>query len=406
MLSQFSVKNFKSIKNWVTLDMQAVSISEHKNSLIKDNDELFIPASVIYGPNGGGKSNILEAIKVLQYKIITPILATKNQDLYATALFNNYSYKPFAFDDTSKNNPVETEIFFRTKFAEYRYKLAFNQDEILSESLDMIKFSTKRQSALFSRDNNAVSIFNALKNIKLNTDISSDLPFLSYLALNIMNNETVSDVINFFLQELICYDLVAYYNKESFNVFENEKVKKLLLQLFKKVDIDINNYRLEKSGNFVEVYTEHLLNSKKHELNMKDESSGTQKIFKLLPVVISSLNTGKTLVVDELDAKLHPKLLKYIIQMFTDRQINKNGAQLIFTSHDLSTMNNDVFRRDEIWFIAKGNNQDSQLYSLVELKDDKGNKIRKDELYSRQYLKGKYGADPYLQKIVSWDYND
>ena len=328
--------------------MQAVSISEHKNSLIKDNDELFIPASVIYGPNGGGKSNILEAIKVLQYKIITPILATKNQDLYATALFNNYSYKPFAFDDTSKNNPVETEIFFRTKFAEYRYKLAFNQDEILSESLDMIKFSTKRQSALFSRDNNAVSIFNALKNIKLNTDISSDLPFLSYLALNIMNNETVSDVINFFLQELICYDLVAYYNKESFNVFENEKVKKLLLQLFKKVDIDINNYRLEKSGNFVEVYTEHLLNSKKHELNMKDESSGTQKIFKLLPVVISSLNTGKTLVVDELDAKLHPKLLKYIIQMFTDRQINKNGAQLIFTSHDLSTMNNDVFRRDEI----------------------------------------------------------
>ena len=80
----------------------------------------------------------------------------------------------------------------------------------------------------------------------------------------------------------------------------------------------------------------------------------------------------------------------------------RNGAQLIFTSHDLSTMNNEVFRRDEIWFVAKGNNQNSKLYSLVEFKTKNGEVVRKDAKYDKQYLEGKYGADPYLRKIIDW----
>ena len=80
--------------------------------------------------------------------------------------------------------------------------------------------------------------------------------------------------------------------------------------------------------------------------------------------------------------------------------INKHGAQLIFTSHDLSTMNNEVFRRDEIWFVAKGNNQNSKLYSLVEFKTGNGEVVRKDAKYDKQYLEGKYGADPYLKNVV------
>jgi len=93
-----------------------------------------------------------------------------------------------------------------------------------------------------------------------------------------------------------------------------------------------------------------------------DESRGTKKIFGLLPFIAKSLLMGTTLVIDELDAKIHPVLLKHIIMMFNDMAINKNGAQLIFTSHDLSTMNSDVFRRDEIWFVAKGNCQKVMIY--------------------------------------------
>ena len=108
------------------------------------------------------------------------------------------------------------------------------------------------------------------------------------------------------------------------------------------------------------------------------------------------------MVIDELDAKIHPVLLRYIIMMFSNMSINKKKAQLIFTSHDLSTMNSEVFRRDEIWFVAKGNSQNSQLYSLVEFKNEKGESVRKDAKFDKQYLEGKYGADPYLKRIIDW----
>ena len=135
---------------------------------------------------------------------------------------------------------------------------------------------------------------------------------------------------------------------------------------------------------------------------MFDESSGTKKIFGLLPFIAESLLHGTTLIIDELDAKIHPVLLKYLIMTFSDMKKNKKGAQLIFTSHDLSTMNNDVFRRDEIWFAAKGNHQNSKLYSLVEFKNGNGETVRKDARFDKQYLEGKYGADPYLKKIIDW----
>lgn len=138
------------------------------------------------------------------------------------------------------------------------------------------------------------------------------------------------------------------------------------------------------------------------ELNLFDESSGTKKLFGLMPFIADSLLSGATLVIDELDAKIHPVLLRHIIMMFNDMNINKKKAQLIFTSHDLSTMNSEVFRRDEIWFVAKGNAQNSQLYSLVEFKNEKGESVRKDAKFDKQYLEGKYGADPYLRRIIDW----
>ena len=125
-------------------------------------------------------------------------------------------------------------------------------------------------------------------------------------------------------------------------------------------------------------------------------------MFGLLPFIANSLVSGTTLVIDELDAKIHPLLLRYIIMMFNDMKINQYGAQLIFTSHDLFTMNSEIFRRDEIWFVAKGNQQNSKLYSLVEFKNEKGESVRKDAKFDKQYLEGKYGADPYLRKIIDW----
>ena len=168
-------------------------------------------------------------------------------------------------------------------------------------------------------------------------------------------------------------------------------------------DLDILDFRVEeKEHDRIEVFTKHEVDGYKAELNLSDESSGTKKLFRLLPFIAESLIDGTTLVIDELDAKIHPVLLRHIIMLYNDMEVNRKGAQLIFTSHDLSTMNSEVFRRDEIWFVAKGNGQNSKLYSLVEFKNSKGESVRKDAKFDKQYLEGKYGADPYLRKIIDW----
>lgn len=186
-------------------------------------------------------------------------------------------------------------------------------------------------------------------------------------------------------------------------IAKTDEVKKLVLDMIREMDLDIEDFRIEeKEENRIEVYTKHTVNGYSTELTLSEESSGTRKLFGLLPFIARSLVVGTTLVIDELDAKIHPVLLRYVIMLFNNMEVNKSGAQLIFTSHDLSTMNNDILRRDEIWFVAKGKEQNSKLYSLVEFKNPKGESVRMDAKYDKQYLEGKYGADPYLKKIIDW----
>jgi hypothetical protein len=134
-----------------------------------------------------------------------------------------------------------------------------------------------------------------------------------------------------------------------------------------------------------------------------EESSGTRKMFSILPVLLKGIDKGTLFVIDELDAKLHPALLRAVIELFTDPSINKRGAQLLFTSHDMTTMSNEVFRRDEIWFSAINGFNESVLYSLVDFKKENGDKPRKDENYNKQYLEGRYGADPYMRRLQNWE---
>lgn len=188
---------------------------------------------------------------------------------------------------------------------------------------------------------------------------------------------------------------------EPFAFSEQTKDEPTEFELFFRTKKAEYRYILHVKEDIV-VFTKHIVNGYSAEITLSEESSGTRKLFGLLPFIAKSLVYGTTLVIDELDAKIHPVLLQYVIEMFTDMSINKKGGQLIFTSHDLSTMNNEVFRRDEIWFVSKGNGQNSKLYSLVEFKNDKGESIRKDAKYDKQYLEGKYGADPYLRKIIDW----
>lgn len=403
MLSQFTVKNYKSIRDELTLDMQAAAISEHNDKIIQDKDgEKFLPVSVIYGPNGGGKSNVLEAIHALASKVLRPLCATCDK--------NNCAYKarkipaePFAFTEESRSMPTEFEIFFRTMAAEYRYILHVRKENVIYESLDRIKMETGRRSALFVREGNRIDLKGTFSKFRISEDLSKTLPLLSYLGITYKKNEIVNDVLDWFEDSIDFLNYGNPYQEMKMAIAKSDKIKELVLKMIREMDLDIEDFRIEeKEEDTVEVYTKHIVEGRNTELALSQESSGTQKLFGLLPYIVNSLIYGTTLVIDELDAKIHPLLLKHIIGMYTDMSVNRRGGQLIFTSHDLSTMNNDIYRRDEIWFVAKGRGQNTKLYSLVEFKGGNGVSVRKDAKYDKQYLEGKYGADPYLRRIIDW----
>ena len=403
MLCQFTVRNFKSIRDAVTFDMQATAISEHEDRIIKDKDEeLYLPVSAVYGPNGGGKSNVLEALHSLVTKVLRPLYATSNNEEIAIKM-KKLVIEPFAFDEETRNKPTEFELFFRTKMAEYRYELTVKREIIEYERLDRIKLDTGRKSALFERNEDEITLKGAFSRLKTSDELSDTLPLLSYLGITYRKNEVVQDVLDWFDEEINFLNYGNPMQELRMAVSKSEDVKKLMLQMIQEMDLDIVDFRVEeKENDRIEVFTKHIIDEYEAELNLFDESSGTKKLFGLLPFIAKSLLKGTTLVIDELDAKIHPVLLKYLIMTFSDMEKNKKGAQLIFTSHDLSTMNSEVFRRDEIWFVAKGNRQNSKLYSLVEFKNKKGESVRKDAKFDKQYLEGKYGADPYLKKIIDW----
>lgn len=178
--------------------------------------------------------------------------------------------------------------------------------------------------------------------------------------------------------------------------------KKALIEALNDMDIDITDFRLDEQSH--RLYTMRRISATSYELSFDEESDGTQKLITALPVLLLALSEGRMVIIDELDAKLHPKLLRYVIQMFQNREINRHGAQLLFTSHDMYTMKNTVFRRDEIWFAAENHAYESELYSLYEIRGEDHQHIKNTAAYDKQYMEGRYGADPYLSNFPSRDF--
>ena len=251
MLCQFTVKNFKSIRDEVTFDMQATAISEHEDRIIKDKDgELYLPVSAIYGPNGGGKSNVLAALHTLVAKILRPLYITEDNENKAF-LQKRIVVEPFAFSEC-KNEPTELELFFRTSLAEYRYILHIKRDVIVYESLDRVKFETGRRSALFERDNDEIILKGAFSQLKVSDDLSNTLTLLSYLGITYKKNEVVKDVLGWFELGI---DFLNYGNpiqELRMAVSSSKAIKKLMLQMIQEMDLDIVDFRVEEK----EIYAE------------------------------------------------------------------------------------------------------------------------------------------------------
>ena len=397
MLCQFTFQNFKSYKNETTLDYQAAVLPEFKDTLITEASASdLLPVNVVYGPNGGGKSNLLQALACVISTVVKPVNELgKNRQGFI--LQQKIDAVPFLFDETSKNEPTEFRMFFRIGKNEYCYYLALKNDEVISESLYRKAVTGKKTAMIFEREADSISLGYTINKKSLNTSINPKMPYLSFLAIN-YDIPVIAEVQKWF-ESCVIRNYANPVVDSTAMISKNDDVKRRIVQALNDMGIDLTGYRFDE--NEKQLYTQRTVNGKSYELRFMDESDGTQKLIAVLPVLLMALREGRLVIIDELDAKLHPKLLRYVIAMFKNPKINQNGAQLIFTSHDVTTMRNTVFRRDEIWFAAENDNHESEIYSLYEIRREDNERVNNTAAYDKQYLEGRYGADPYLRNMLT-----
>lgn len=404
MLCQFSFKNFSSYKNETVFDFQATNVSEFEDSCIsQENGSKLLPVSVIYGPNGGGKSNLIKALSCVISIVVQPIVEL-NKNRINPVIYHTVNCTPFLFDDISKEQPTEFQLFFRVSKNEYRYNIALLQDQIIYESLYRKTTKGKKTALIFEREEQKIALGSSINKRSINKEINPKMPYLSFLAIN-YDIPDIAEVQSWFesciIRNYANFQIEHNLILPSGLINKTNDAKKLFITAMNDMGIDISGYRFDADEKMI--FLQHSVNGQEYELPFTDESEGTKKVFAVLPMIMMAIIEGRLIVVDELDSKLHPKLLRYIISLFTNRKINSKGAQLLFSSHDTYTMRNDVFRRDEIWFAAMDKNRSSELYALSDIRDEKKQRVNHTASYDKQYLEGRYGADPYLRAMLDWE---
>lgn len=397
MLCQFSFKNFKSYREETVFDLQAAALPEFSDTLItSEKASPLLPVSVIYGPNGGGKSNLLQALTCLISTVTTPIINLKTSRTHII-LQQSVDCSPFLLDDKSREEPTEFLIYFRTEKNEFRYYLALRKDEIVSESLSRKTIGGKKPANIFYREGSEITLGASIKKGSINTAVNAKMPFLSFLAIN-YHLPVIAEVQEWF-ESCTIRNYANPRVENEIMLSDNPETQRRIVRLLNDMGIDIDRYRYDPDDD--EIYLIREIGGQSYELPFDAESDGTKKLIAALPVLLLALAEGRLVIIDELDAKLHPKLLRYIISLFKNPEVNKKGAQLIFTSHDLCTMKNTVFRRDEIWFASLDKTRSSEIYSLHEIRREDNERVNNTAAYDKQYLEGRYGADPYLQNMLT-----
>lgn len=397
MLCQFSFRNYKSYKAETIFDFQAVAIPEFGSALLgNEKAGRLLPVGVVYGPNGGGKSNLLQALSCLITTVVKPIhdLEKSREEVI---IQQKADCEPFLFDETSRNEPTEFQIYFRQGKNEYRYYLALKSDEVDSEALYWRTIGAKKTGTVFEREGAEISLGASINKSSINKSVNPKMPYLSFLAIN-YDIPVIAEVQKWF-ESCVIRNYANPMADSTVMISKDETVKKRIIQALNDMGIDLTGYRFDESEK--QLYTQRTVAGKNYELKFGDESDGTQKLIAVLPVLLMALREGRLVIIDELDAKLHPKLLRYVIAMFKNPKLNEKGAQLIFTSHDVTTMRNTVFRRDEIWFAAENEKHESEIYSLYEIRREDNERVNNTAAYDKQYLEGRYGADPYLKNMLT-----
>lgn len=421
MLINFTVANFRSIKEPVTLDLEAMGqVSELTDNVIEAPRHKLLKTAVIYGANGSGKSNILTALKVM----VNFVRHSVNDQEGEPILF----VEPFALAENTNSKPSFFEIEFLDNTTKYRYGFEVSRRKVHAEWLYALSKGKNKEQELFLRESQVIEVNEKhfQEGLGLENKVRNNALFISVCAQ--FNGKVSKQIIKTFknINILSGVEDRKLLNFTS-NFMKNPNNSKIIMTALQQADFGINNITEEQpfinglpsnlSSDLADDIKEELQSTKIlfSERNLLDadgeiigkvklifdqaESAGTQKYFHLLGPVQDTLLHGKVLCIDKLDARLHPKLTLNLVRMFNNKTINKNGAQLIFTTHDTNLLSSGLFRRDQIFFTEKNNVAATDLYSLAEFKLENDSSVRKDANYERNYLKGRYGAIPFMGSL-------
>ncbi|NLB41474.1 MAG: ATP-binding protein [Clostridiales bacterium] len=417
MIIQFSFKNYKSFRDEVTLDMTATKMTELNNHVANIGNDKLLKIAAICGANASGKSNIYDAFEYMSHYVHESFNFGGDSESKPRDKKRYPEVTPFLFDVNVKDEPTSFEVFFidnqDSMQKTYQYGFSLLHNSVEEEWLYVKTRSARSYRTIFYRKRGEKTDFTGIskgaENIELSLQKESLIVSLgAKLKINLLKK--VRDW--FFKNEVVDFgDPIENLIRSQtlpFNFEDNREVQKQVIKYFSTFDESIKDFRVKvESATSTEeddkITIEALHKNNRGELisiPLQKESNGTLKMFALYPPVQQVMENGSTLFVDELNARLHPLLVRNIILSFANPEINRNNAQLIFTTHDAWLLSNDILRRDEIWFVDKDVETGvSDLYSLADFSDDNGNKIRKDEAYSKNYLLGKYGAIPHLKSL-------
>ena len=406
MLIRFSFKNFKSFKNENCLDMEATSLKEHEYNIAKIENGDYLKIVAIYGANASGKTNVLQAFSYMKKKVLVSDDSRINNNLSEENIFT------FMIN----NEPISLEVEILAENNKiYKYGFQVLNNAIISEWL--YEKRVNKFYEIFDRTNNNIEVKDNKNKLLGLANVDEKTLFLNVFAKIDKNNEDFNNVYNWFIDanylDLGDPDFEnALNNRISLKIIEDKKYKEELLKFIKTFDatidsINISPNSLEELKNTNGVVKVELVHNgedgNKKALPLVLESNGTMKMFHLFDFLMDTLRNGRVLFVDELDAKLHPLLTRYIINLFHNSEKNIGNGQLIYSTHDTVNLNKETFRRDEIWFVEKDKNGVSELYSLSDyiIEDENGNakKVRNDATYNKDYLTGRYGAIPVLEEF-------
>jgi len=421
MILKFSVGNFLSFYENRSISFEAKGISELKQNIIRIDSYKLLRSAVIYGANSSGKSNLLNALDRMRDCVLNSVKLNDSDEL---------DFSPFLLSKSSEDEPTFFEVTLLKQNKRFRYGFEYNLSEVVNEWLYVGK-NSKSETPLFIRTQEGIGVTDKFKEgIGKEEATNKNRLFISLVAQ--LGGEISKQIIEWFKS----YNVLSGLDHKDYNGFtlrmllEKHEGCNQSLALYKKLELGFKDVQISESEfnplelpdslpknirtklvkemtgkTMVSMKTVHDKYDKKGNIidtvlldKDESESEGTNKIMDLSGPIFDTLILGRLLVIDELDTKLHPLITIHIVNLFNNPETNPNNAQLLFATHDTNLLSSDLFRRDQIWFTEKDEKEQTDLYSIHDINLPDGTKVRNDSNLEKNYIRGRYGAIPFITK--------